>query len=109
MATGEGGGFTGSGYVSGLSATNAALTLVLNAATTSEQTLSLRYASESKEPALVKIQSGIGQVVEISLPPTGSWWNWQTVKVRVPLAAGQNSISIRGSGGRFNLDRIETN
>ena len=102
-------GYTGSGYVGGLTDGNkgrAAVTFQVNAPGT--QTLALRYANGTGAAMTLSLYVGT-QRQQVALPSTGSWTSWGTASTIVTLPSGTTAVAYRfdaADSGNVNLDRL---
>lgn len=95
-------GFTGTGYVSGLSSNGAGVTLdSVNVTDDGNYALQIVYANAGSTDASLSLSVNGKAAQQVSFPSTGGSWNMKTVIVN--LRAGNNTISLSygssGSGG----------
>jgi hypothetical protein len=104
-------GFTGRGYTAGWNTNNTRIEFNVNQNSASTRTISFRYAAGAGNAGrYVKVN---GTVISNNLifTSTGSWSNWNTVTLNVPLNAGYNSIEIgydtaKSNNNYLNLDKM---
>jgi hypothetical protein len=103
-------GYTGSGYVGGLTDTNkgrASVTFTVNSPGTN--TLALRYANGTGSAMTLSLYVGAQRVQQVSLPATGAWTSWGTASTSVSLPAGNTALAYRfdtTDSGNVNLDQV---
>jgi hypothetical protein len=103
-------GYTGAGYVGGLTDANkgrATVTFTVNSPGAS--TLALRYANGTGSPMTLSLYVGSQRVQQVSLAATGSWTTWGTTSTTVTLPSGNSSVGYRfdtTDSGNVNLDRL---
>lgn len=101
-------GYTGSGYVNINNYSNTFAWYIVNSPADGVVPFTVRYANgaSSNRPILVY---GSNANVQIPGAPTGSWSNWVTATVNVPLAKGQNDVLLSSvvSDGMPNIDKFE--
>jgi hypothetical protein len=106
----EHGGYSGSGYVGGLTDANkgrAAITFTVTAP--GSQTLTLRYANGTGSTMTLSLYVGTQRIQQVSLPATGGWDTWGTVTSTVTLPSGASSVGYRfdaTDSGNVNVDRL---
>jgi GH43 family beta-xylosidase/uncharacterized protein YegP (UPF0339 family) len=109
-------GFSGDGFVGGMYNGGAKICFNINVAEAGTYSFDLRYCNghgadvEEKVPA-VTVNGKF--ITGVSLPKTGSWDSWGTVRFELPLNAGLsevgfvNTSSLTGHAGDVNYDYIE--
>ncbi|HYC85444.1 MAG TPA: glycosyl hydrolase family 18 protein [Chryseosolibacter sp.] len=82
----------------------------INVATAGTYTVAYRVASQSGGGGIRLEALGGGTVFgTITVPSTGGWQIWTTIRHNVTLAAGQQSIAIAAPGGGFNINWFSLN
>ncbi|WP_335992066.1 carbohydrate-binding protein [Glycomyces sp. MUSA5-2] len=105
-------GYSGSGYVGGLTDANkgaAAVAFAFTAAAAGPHDLELRYANGTGAAMTLSLYVNGAKASRLVLPATGGWASWGAVDAAVSLAAGENDIVIRfdaDDSGNVNLDRL---
>ncbi|NUQ90157.1 MAG: carbohydrate-binding protein [Glycomyces artemisiae] len=105
-------GYSGSGYVGGLTDANkgaAAVAFAFTAAAAGAHDLELRYANGTGAAMTLSLYVNGAKASRLVLPATGGWASWGAVDAAVSLAAGENDIVIRfdaDDSGNVNLDRL---
>jgi hypothetical protein len=104
-------GYSGTGFVSGFGTVGASVTVDVNAAKAGDYRMALRYANGPNPFNGPKTISLIvnGTSRQITLPPTGTWPNYQLYVDDVTLDAGANTIELKhaaGDDGHVNLDSL---
>ncbi|MBO7357327.1 MAG: carbohydrate-binding protein, partial [Lachnospiraceae bacterium] len=109
-------GFSGDGFVGGMYNGGAKISFNINVAEAGTYSFDLRYCNghgadvEEKVPA-VTVNGKF--VTGVTLPKTGSWDSWGTVRFELPLNAGLsevsfvNTSSLTGHAGDVNYDYLE--
>lgn len=101
-------GFSGAGYVNTVNEIGAHVHWVVQSVTNTTATLTFRFANggEAARDGFLTVNGING--VQVSLPSTGGWTNWQTVSVVVDLNAGANDLNMEAlmEDGLANLDVI---
>ncbi|HEY3870483.1 MAG TPA: TIM-barrel domain-containing protein, partial [Actinocrinis sp.] len=108
-------GYTGSGFVAGLSQTGSAVQQDVSAVPSAgTYQLSVRYANstggdgqDTTRTLSTTVNGAPGPAV--TLPVTASWDTWSTVSVPVSLAAGVNTIGVvmnASDSGNVNVDSL---
>ncbi|MEV7040439.1 TIM-barrel domain-containing protein [Amycolatopsis sp. NPDC051061] len=108
-------GYTGSGFLAGLTETGATLTQDVSAVpATGQYQLTVRYANaqggdgQNTTRTLSTVVNGVPGP-RLTLPVTSSWDTWATASVSIPLNAGTNKVSVvqgTGDSGNVNLDSL---
>ncbi len=104
-------GFEGFGYVAGWGADGQWVDFLANVAQSGTYDAELRFATEPAGASRLVYVNGATVAANLALPTTGGYDTYGTVKVALPLAAGNNTISViynlgQGSHGFVNLDRL---
>ena len=100
--------YKGDGYVNVNNQKNATIAWSISANNKGTYTVAFRFAngSSSSRSAILTIN---GTDYRVTMPTTGSWNKWKTVKVSsVYLSKGQNSINLRSASndGLANIDSL---
>jgi PKD repeat protein len=104
-------GYSGTGFVSGFGTLGASVAVDVNAPTAGDYRMALRYANGPNPfdgPKKITLVVN-GEARQITLPPTGTWPNYQLYVDTVALDAGENTIELRhaaGDDGHVNLDSL---
>ncbi|MBB4905467.1 carbohydrate-binding protein [Actinophytocola algeriensis] len=110
VAESEHAGYSGTGYVGGLTDTNkgrAAVTFTVTAP--GAQTLTLRYANGTGSTMTLSLYVGAQRLQQVALPATGGWATWGTATSTVTLPSGASGVGYRfdtTDSGNVNLDRL---
>jgi glucan 1,6-alpha-isomaltosidase len=108
-------GYEGFGYVTGLDTLGAGVTVCVSVPTAGRYRFDCSVANATGSRAsLTAVSSdpetghahGTGR---LSVPTTSSWSSWQTARVTLPLAAGDNLITVHhsvGDVGSVNVDHL---
>jgi hypothetical protein len=104
-------GYSGTGFVSGFGTVGASVKLDVAAEKAGDYRMALRYANGPHPFDGPKTISLIvnGTSRQITLPPTGTWPNYQLYLDDVTLDAGANTIELKhaaGDDGHVNLDSL---
>jgi hypothetical protein len=104
-------GYTGTGFVSGFGTVGATTEVDVRSPKAGDYRLALRYTNGPNPFDGPKTVSLIvnGESRRITLPPTGTWTNYQLYVDDVTLEAGANTIAIKhaeGDDGHVNLDSL---
>ena len=104
-------GYTGTGFVSGFGTVGASVRIDVDAAKAGDYRMALRYANGPNPfngpKKITLIVNGTSR--QITLPPTGTWPNYQLYVDDVALDAGENTIELvhaTGDDGHVNLDSL---
>ena len=105
-------GYSGTGYVAGWNADGKWVDFSVDSASARNATVIFRYAGGAGNASRLVYANGADVVVNQDFSDTGSWGNYATISVTVPLQAGANTISLiydssKGSSNWLNLDKIE--
>jgi glucan 1,6-alpha-isomaltosidase len=105
-------GFEGFGYVTGLDTPGAGVTVCVSVPTAGRYRFACSVANASGSRASLAASAsdpetgrthGTGR---LSVPTTSSWSSWQTVGVILPLAAGDNLVTLQHAVGSVNVDYL---
>lgn len=111
MFEAKGTGFTGAGYINTPNARAARVTWSVQSPAGGAHTLVIRFANGAKEarPGVLEVNGGANGKLDVALPSTSSFANWQTVALQVELVAGQNTIALQAvtDGGLPNIDHLQ--
>ncbi|OXM14808.1 TIM-barrel domain-containing protein [Paenibacillus herberti] len=104
-------GYTGSGFVDGLSNPGAAVTFYPKVKAGGDYNVSLRYGNSTGSAKAVSIFVNGKRVKSTSLPNLASWNTWGTQSEVLPLTAGTNIVTYKfyseaGDTGGVNLDNV---
>ena len=108
-------GYEGFGYVTGLDTPGAGVTVCVSVPTAGRYRFDCSVANATGSRASLTAASTDPDTAEIhgtgriTVPTTSSWSSWQTVRVTLPLAAGDNLITIQHSArdaGSVNVDHL---
>ncbi|SDK92050.1 Carbohydrate binding module (family 35) [Glycomyces sambucus] len=105
-------GYSGSGYIGGLTDANkgaAAVAFAFTAAAAGAHEAELRYANGTGATMTLSLYVNGAKATQLSLPATGGWASWGTADAAVNLAAGRNDVVVRfdaTDSGNVNLDRL---
>ncbi len=104
-------GYTGTGFVSGFGTVGASVKIDVDAAKAGDYRMALRYANGPNPfdgpKKITLVVNGTSR--QITLPPTGTWPNYQHHVDTVALDAGENTIELKhaaGDDGHVNLDSL---
>jgi predicted alpha-1,6-mannanase (GH76 family) len=105
------GSFDGWGYVAGWNADGQWVDFLVSVPTAGAYDLTFRYAAGAGDATRLVYVNGANAVANQSMPSTGSWDTYGTVKVTVSLPAGESTVSLiynssLGSTNYVNLDRL---
>jgi predicted alpha-1,6-mannanase (GH76 family) len=104
------GAFDGWGYVAGWGDDGQWVDFLVTAPSAGSYDLTFRYAASKAASRLVHV-NGTNVIANQKFASTGSWDTYATVTAKVPLVAGQNTVSLiynssLGSSNYVNLDRL---
>lgn len=70
------------------------------------KTFNFSYAATSGRPCDISVNGTV--VGQVSFPSTGSWTNWSTATINVPLSSGYNTVRVTAatSAGGPNIDSL---
>lgn len=108
-------GFSGSGFAAGFEQVNTETGVTFTGVPAAgTYPVTLRFANDrgldgqvTTRTLSVRVNGSIAG--RVSMPPTGSWATWATAAVNVPLAAGNNNVSVvraSGDSGQVNVDNF---
>jgi alpha-glucosidase (family GH31 glycosyl hydrolase) len=105
-------GYSGSGFVDKFESNQAAATFYAKVADVGNYGVTLRYANGSTSPKSISLYVNGKYACKADLPSTASWDAWADAAVSLPLAAGNNSITVKkdtatGDSGFIYLDYIK--
>jgi alpha-glucosidase len=108
-------GYEGFGYVTGLDTPGAGVTVCVSVPTAGRYRFDCSVSNASGSPASLTAASSDPETGDahgrgrLSVPSRSSWSSWQTVGVTLPLAAGDNLITLQHSArdvGSVNVDHL---
>jgi hypothetical protein len=108
-------GYEGFGYVTGLDTPGAGVTVCVSVPTAGRYRFDCSVANATGSLASVTVVSSDPETGDthgtgrLSVPTMSSWSSWQTVGVTLPLAAGDNLITVQRSlsdVGSVNVDHL---
>lgn len=100
-------GYTGSGYVDLADRTGSNLEFVFRRDAAATDIITVYYANGGSSRSLsVRLNDVV--ISSLSFPSTGSWTNWSSVNVSVPMVSGINRLKFVSTtnGSNPNIDRI---
>ncbi|MFJ6615343.1 glycosyl hydrolase family 28-related protein [Streptomyces sp. NPDC091289] len=112
VAEQEHSGYTGSGYVGGLTDPNkgnASITTGVRSDRAGGGSVAIRYANGTGSSKTLTLSVG-GAASQVTLPATQGWAAWSTVDVPVTLAEGTNNLTLAFTGsdsGNVNIDHFK--
>ncbi len=99
-------GYSGKGFVAGLSGKAQSVTVQLDAPKAGRYLVALRYANGGGDARAV-MSTGHGAARDLALRPTSGWDGYEEAGLVLDLAAGRNALVITGAdSGVVNLDRV---
>ncbi|MFJ4830799.1 carbohydrate-binding protein [Streptomyces sp. NPDC088747] len=104
-------GYTGTGYVGGLTdgnKGNASITTGVQSAYQGSGSVTVRYANGTGSAKTLTLSVG-GSTSQVTLPATSGWAAWSTVDVPVTFAKGTNSLTLAftsSDSGNVNIDSL---
>jgi pectate lyase len=100
-------GFTGTGYADLADRTGSNLEFIFKRANASTDTIKIYFANGGSSRSLSMSLNDV-VISAPSFPSTGSWTNWSSINVIVPLASGLNRLKFSSTtnGSNPNLDKI---
>jgi hypothetical protein len=107
------GGYTGSGFVGGYvdgNKGNAQTSFTVNAATTGNYTLKLRYANGTGSAKTLTLYVDGVSKGQVSLGATANWDDWLVQTTTVALTAGNHTVAYKfttADSGNVNLDKLD--
>ena len=93
------------GYNVGWTAAGEWLNYTVNVAAAGTYNLELRVASSSGGSLYVHF-NGVNETGTITVPATGGWQNWTTIRKAVSLSAGTQSMKVSLNSGGLNLNSL---
>nr|BFF25263.1 hypothetical protein GCM10025732_32280 [Glycomyces mayteni] len=105
-------GYSGTGYVGGLTDGNkgsAAAAFAVTATQAGAHDVELRYANGTGVGMTLSLYVNGAKATQLALPATGGWASWGAVTAAVNLNAGANQVAVRfdaSDSGNVNLDRL---
>ena len=92
-------GFTGRGFVDGFDSAQAAVTLSARVRLAGDYPSTVRAANASGGPRTLSVYvNGIRRSL-LTVPALANWETWADLPVTLPLAAGNNIVTLRRDGG----------
>ncbi|MFJ2647931.1 carbohydrate-binding protein [Streptomyces sp. NPDC087420] len=107
-------GYTGTGYVGGLTDANrgrASLTTTVQSAYAGAGTVTVRYANGNGAAKTLTLTAG-GTASGVNLPATSGWTSWATIDVPVTFTQGANTLTLaftNNDSGNVNIDSVKAN
>ncbi|WP_327237817.1 carbohydrate-binding protein [Streptomyces sp. NBC_01317] len=107
-------GYTGTGYVGGLTDANrgrASLTTTVQSAYAGAGTVTVRYANGNGSAKTLTLTAG-GTASGVNLPATSGWTSWATIDVPVTFTQGANTLTLaftNNDSGNVNIDSVKAN
>ena len=100
-------GFTGTGYADLADRTGSNLEFIFKRVSASTDTIIIYFANGGSSRSLSMSLNDV-VISAPSFPSTGSWINWSSINVIVPLASGLNRLKFTSTtnGSNPNLDKI---
>ena len=101
-------GYTGTGFYDSENAIGATLAWSVSAASAKTYSAQIRFGNGSTAARRATLVVNDVQVKSLDFPANGSWTQWQTVNVELPLKAGTNSVKLvaETANGLANIDSI---
>ncbi|MFJ3091024.1 carbohydrate-binding protein [Streptomyces sp. NPDC086838] len=106
-------GYTGSGYVGGLTDENkgrASIATTVQSAYAGTGTVTVRYANGTGSAKTLTLNAA-GTAKQITLPATSGWASWSTIDVPVTFKQGANTLTLAftsNDSGNVNIDNLKT-
>lgn len=101
------GGFNGTGYVNFATDGESIVEIPVNVTVAGTYIVTLRYALGKDETRQLSFSSENTEAQVLSFGTTGDWTTWETMDVKLELAAGENVIKVSTvSGDGPNLDQV---
>ena len=97
------------GYYTGANASGEWLEYTVDVAATGSYQLDLRVATPNSGRQMRVALDGVNVTGLITLPNTGGWQNWQTVRSTATLTAGQHVLRVTFVVGGLNFGWLEIN
>ncbi|WP_438445479.1 CBM35 domain-containing protein [Gorillibacterium sp. sgz5001074] len=105
-------GFTGTGFVAGLTSINSAVTFSANVENAAMYDLKLRFSNGDAQGKTMSLYLNRVKVKQLSFPSTGNWNTWSEMLETVTLNKGNNSITLQmdsNDSGGINIDNLHVN
>jgi len=105
-------GYSGQGYVQGLSHDGSAVTFYVNVKNAGKYNFKLKYANGDTKKQSLSIYANGKYAKKCNLSSTGSWTDWSNCVDDLKLEAGVNAVTFKydtktGSTGKVNLDYLD--
>ncbi|WP_405896173.1 carbohydrate-binding protein [Streptomyces sp. NBC_00727] len=106
-------GYTGSGYVGGLTDANksrATIAATVQSAYAGAGTVTVRYSNGTGSAKTLTLSAG-GTAKQVTLPATGGWASWSTIDVPVTFKQSANTLTLAFTSndtGNVNIDNLKT-
>jgi hypothetical protein len=102
-------GYSGSGFCNGTNATGAYAQFTVSAPASGTATLSVRFANGTTTARPADIIVNGAKVSSASFESTGTWTNWTTKTLTVPVTAGSNTVRLNptSANGLPNVDYLD--
>ena len=102
-------GYTGTGFVDKLEADGAGVTFYAKVANAGDYDVTFRYANDDAAERSLSVYVNGSYIGKTAMPSTGDWDTWSDCLMQLPLAAGNNIITLKhedasGDTGYVNLD-----
>lgn len=102
-------GYSGAGFVDKLEATGAGVTFYAKVANAGDYDVTFRYANGDAAERSLSVYVNGSYIGKTIMPSTGHWDTWADCLMQLPLAAGNNIITLKhedasGDTGYVNLD-----
>lgn len=108
-------GYEGSGYVTGLDTVGSSVAVAISVPSAGSRRILCRAANSTGSPSTLTVRAldpatgNLESMATLDVPSTPAWTSWQTVPVRLTMAAGTNlvvcSVETTDQGG-VNLDYL---
>ena len=105
-------GYTGTGYVTGLTSVTSAVYFSANVENSAAYDFKLRFSNGDAESKTLSLYLNGVKAKQISFPGTGDWNTWSEVLETVNLNKGSNTIAFKydtDDSGNINIDNIHLN
>ena len=104
-------GYSGAGFVDKLEAAGAGVTFYAKVANAGDYDVTFRYANGDAAERSLSVYVNGAYIGKTIMPSTGHWHTWADCLMQLPLAAGNNIITLKhedasGDTGYVNLDSI---
>jgi hypothetical protein len=97
------------GYNVGWTSAGEWLTYTINVSQSGTYYATLRVASEGGGTMEISSGAPSNSKASVSVPNTGGWQRWMTVKVPIKLAAGKQVLRVRFVSGGVNFRKVDLN